>query len=91
MALACSLCPCNFCGWCGADCGGDAHAHVRGCSQRAPGLQDPYFVRFDTFEQHHRRRWGREVETYLQSLEASLRARVKGAIRRDLQDLGIGG
>lgn len=28
FALKCSKCPCNFCGWCLADCGTDSHAHV---------------------------------------------------------------
>ena len=34
LALACSRCPCHFCGWCSVDCGTDAHAHVR---QYPPG------------------------------------------------------
>ncbi len=28
LAMTCTACKCHFCGYCGADCGGDAHAHV---------------------------------------------------------------
>ena len=42
FALRCSRCPCHFCGWCGADCGGDAHPHVRQCAHKTAG--DPYYA-----------------------------------------------
>jgi hypothetical protein len=29
FALSCSRCDCGFCAWCLADCGEDAHAHIR--------------------------------------------------------------
>ena len=32
-ALVCSLCGCNFCAWCGQDCGADAHLHVLSCAR----------------------------------------------------------
>lgn len=40
MALTCSAagCNCNFCGWCLADCGADAHPHIKTCKERAPGI-----------------------------------------------------
>jgi tRNA A-37 threonylcarbamoyl transferase component Bud32 len=38
FALSCSRCPCRFCGWCGADCGTDAHAHVRQCPHKTVWL-----------------------------------------------------
>jgi serine/threonine protein kinase len=31
FAVTCSTCRCGFCGWCLADCGADAHAHVKQC------------------------------------------------------------
>ena len=89
FALACSRCPCNFCGWCLADCGTDAHAHVRTCPQRPSGLNDPLFAKFCVFEEHHRRRRQQKVVQYLRSLESHLREKVATQIRRNLEDHGI--
>jgi hypothetical protein len=37
FAVSCT-CGCGFCGWCLADCGNDAHAHVKTCkASRNPG------------------------------------------------------
>jgi hypothetical protein len=33
FALSCSYCTCKICGWCLADCGRDAHPHVRVCAE----------------------------------------------------------
>ena len=42
--IQCSNCPCNFCAWCGADCGGAdaAHRHVAACGAKPAGA-DVFF------------------------------------------------
>jgi len=53
FALKCSSCPCNFCAWCLADCGNDAHAHVNSCRlNKSRG----YYGSPDLFKQVHKER-----------------------------------
>ncbi len=60
------VCGCAFCGWCMADCGRDAHAHVRQCPSSAnPGT---YYGSVEEFERIHRNRRRIAVQQYLQSL-----------------------
>ena len=52
--------------WCLADCGSDAHDHVRKCPSNArPG---EVYGKVDLFEAHHRQRRRNAVQQYLLSL-----------------------
>ena len=84
FALACAQCPCHFCAWCLADCGGlaEAHRHVRQCPQGTGEL----FNNIVLFRQHHDRRRRQEVAAYLDRLAPALQERVRQEIRRRLPD-----
>jgi hypothetical protein len=73
FALTCLRqgCACGFCAWCLADCGKDAHTHVRSCPSNKRG--DLYGSEHE-FERHHAER----------KLEA-LRAYIEEKVRRELQ------
>ena len=86
FALKCSICPCHFCGWCLADCGGDAHAHVRTCRHKPAGANDPYFGTQAQFEEAHREQQRIKVRSYLnEQVDASLKRDVVEACRKELQ------
>ena len=89
VALACSGCPSGFCGWCMADAGRDAHAHVEQCLERPAGLQDPHFAPFAVWERHHRERRAQRTAQYLRLLPREIRAEVAGQIQQQLRDLGL--
>eukprot|EP00041_Stephanoeca_diplocostata_P031446 m.979467 g.979467 ORF g.979467 m.979467 type:complete len:431 (-) comp23961_c0_seq53:2783-4075(-) len=65
LALTCckNTCRCGFCAWCLVDCGDDAHAHVPRCPERPPG--DNLFGRKKDFDEHHRKRKARALQTYM--------------------------
>ena len=90
LSLKCSRCPCHFCGWCLADCGDDAHAHIRECADKpAAARNDPYFATMDVFDGHWRRRRQALVHAQLQMLDATVRAGVERELRQDLLEIGI--
>ena len=70
-------CGCAFCGWCMADCGRDAHPHVKQC----PGSANPgsYHGSVEQFESTHRDRRRIAVLQYLASLPQDDAAKVRCA------------
>ena len=92
-ALECHYCKCNFCGWCLADCGNDAHAHVRQCNNKplsadvffgTPGLNKQQ--QQQEFQGVHRLRQKALIDTYLnREVEAHLKAEVVAACRAELE------
>ncbi len=85
--LACSRCPCHFCGWCGADCGTDAHAHVRQCEHKLGA--DPYFAPFAEFEKAQRGIKSRKVKAFLATLDAKTASAVRKQMGAELRELFI--
>jgi hypothetical protein len=74
FAVSC-LCGCSFCGWCLADCGRDAHQHVRQCASNAnPGS---YYGTPEQFERIQRERRRIAVQQYLASLPQEDAAKVR--------------
>ena len=78
-AIRCSgACTASFCGWCLADCGRDAHAHVANCPHKPTGVDalfpgnanDPQ----GPFRQHWARRTARKVKEALASAQPPLSA-----------------
>jgi hypothetical protein len=63
FALSCHGCPCKFCAICLADCGNDAHAHVRECGRAV--LQGGYHGGVGVFEQVQCERRQRLLSAYL--------------------------
>lgn len=88
FALKCSKCPCTFCGWCLADCGSDAHAHVRKCSAKPPGA-DTFFGSRQQFEEAQRKRQTLKLYEFLATLSGEERQRLLEALEADLRDLQI--
>ena len=88
FALACSRCGCGFCAYCLADCGADAHPHVRQCTlSSAPG---DMFGDQAHFRRAQNARRTRAVRDYLRNrVDPADRAAVRAAIAGDLADLGI--
>ena len=87
FAVKCSRCPCAFCAWCLADCGDDAHEHVKQCPFKTNA--DDYFGSTDEFDAAQRRRRIRDIRTYLSKLEKDIAKDVLLAIRSDLQALDL--
>ena len=67
FALKCSNCPCAFCGWCLADCGNDAHSHVKDCRHKLN--KDTYFGTEQEFKTAMRKKMTAELQAYLIGLE----------------------
>ena len=90
IAITCSNCQCGFCGWCLADCGRDAHPHVKQCPSAPARHRGGYHGTLAEFNAVHVEKRRTEVARYLreQVLEGD-RDRVKKAIALDLGDLGI--
>lgn len=88
FALSCCKCPCQFCGWCLADCQEDAHQHVRSCTEKPPGA-DVYFGTREQFVESQRKRQHRLLKAYLAGLNAEERVAAVRAVETDLKDLGI--
>ena len=85
FALKCSRCPCGFCGWCLADCGRDAHEHVRSCSQKPSGA-DVFYGSVEQFKAAQRRRQKGLIRAYmLEEVDADVKAEVEAACRVELE------
>ena len=89
FALKCSQCNCGFCGWCLADCGRDAHAHVAACPHKVGGQM--YHGSDQQFKQVHKPRREREVRNYLlrQIADKDIQRRTIAQSRKDFEDLGM--
>ena len=87
FALSCSRCPCHFCGWCGVDCGGDAHPHVRQCPHKTSS--DPYYAPVSEFERAQRVLKARKVATFLTTLGETTAAAVRKQMSKELAELGL--
>jgi hypothetical protein len=87
LALRCSRCSCHFCGWCGADCGADAHPHVRECPHKLSG--DPYYASVAEVKEVWRRIKSQKVKAFLASLDAKTASAVCQQMRQVLGELGI--
>ncbi len=92
LDLECSRqgCGVHFCGLCLADCGQDAHAHVRQCPLN-PNADKNYFVSAEVFARLQRERRQRLVNEYLAASipDQRLRAEVVRRAKRDFDDLGL--
>jgi interleukin-1 receptor-associated kinase 4 len=86
-ALA-AFCGAAFCGWCFADCGSDAHEHVRSCAHNRIAHRG-YFGTLDLFHDALRASQRSALDAYLTSLEPALREPLRAALRHDLADLGL--
>ena len=74
FAVTCN-CGCAFCGWCMADCGNDAHAHVRQCP--CSGNPGTFYGSVEQFEAIHREKRKNAVRQYLASLPSEDAAKVR--------------
>ena len=82
-ALQCSHCPCNFCAWCGADCGDSAaaHRHVAACPAKPAGADPLYPGRREVFERAQAKHRATALEEFLRGLEE----RIREALLREMQ------
>lgn len=87
FALSCPECGCGFCGWCLADCGKDAHAHVHQCSD-GPANGNPYGTA-EEFDGSNTRRRRRLIGDYLATLDDATRHSVLDAVDVDLRGVGL--
>ncbi|KAL1522578.1 hypothetical protein AB1Y20_017563 [Prymnesium parvum] len=88
-ALQCSRCPCHFCGWCTADCAADAHAHVRTCAEKPPGV-DAYFPRpRRVFEEHWQRRKRAGVERLMRGASMAAQRTAYAELKDRLDEVGF--
>jgi hypothetical protein len=87
MALSCSRCPCKFCGWCGADCGADAHPHAMRCDKMlgSNGL----FASPGDYERAQQRMKREKVASYLATLDPLTAAGVRLKMQKELRELGV--
>ena len=88
FALKCSKCPCGFCGWCLADCGSDAHAHVRTCTAKPPGA-DIFFGSHTQFVEAQRKRQALKLREFFATLPAAEKDGLMQSLATDLRDLGL--
>ena len=87
-ALKCHRCPCHFCAWCLADCGGDAHRHVANCQRNlAPGRN--VFASEALWQQGRRQQRQESVMALLQPLPADEARSVVDEVRQELLDVGL--
>lgn len=88
MAFYCQ-CGCGFCGWCLADCSGDAHAHVLQCAHNLqPGSYGGTLEQFNTA---HRNRVRPLVMSYLATVPQAEIAEVielAGCVARQKSSFG---
>ena len=71
-ALVCSVrrCRAAFCAWCFADCGEDAHDHVRGCEQNPTDREDRMFAPRELWTEAMVNRRKRRTADYLDGIFA---------------------
>jgi len=89
FALTCAVnsCRAGICAWCLKDCGGDAHQHVLTCTEsKRPGT---YYGTLDEFNEHHRVRRMRDVQTAIKEESPEVRRILKSLLKKDLADLSI--
>ena len=90
MALTCSQCSCGFCGWCLADCGRDAHEHVKQCCQAPAKQRGGFYGSMVEFNEVHRGRRQQALERYFaEKVAAEDRAPLQQAVARDMQEKGL--
>ena len=83
------FCGAAFCAWCFADCGNDAHEHVKACAHNRVA-HGGYFGSVDLFDASLRDLRIRRLRAYLPTLQPpALRPSLLAALRDDLADLGI--
>ena len=92
-SLSCSRCPCKFCAYCLADCGGDAHSHVTTCTHRVDGDSTYHgaggAAAGSSFERAQRARRQRMVKEHLSTLSGSVRAITVRICTKDFADLKL--
>ncbi|KAJ1471677.1 hypothetical protein T484DRAFT_3500749 [Baffinella frigidus] len=87
-ALKCARCPCNFCAWCGVDCGADAHRHVATCAAKPAGADVYYPGTHQEFARAQARHRAPQLERYLRGLDSeSTRAALLRELQATLQEL----
>jgi hypothetical protein len=89
FAIRCNVCQCGFCGWCLQDCGTDAHAHVRKCSNRPPGHEETYFGTKEQFIRAQKINRERKIHDFLSTLSKEDAKKALQSCKDDLTDLGI--
>jgi hypothetical protein len=87
FALTCSRCQCGFCAYCLADCGGDAHDHVRRCPENPT---KDFFGSIQSFEDAQRKRRRQMLTDYLRPVNPERRAKLMQSLQKELNDLGLG-
>lgn len=87
FALTCSRCQCGFCAYCLADCGNDAHDHVRRCAENQT---KDFFGSIESFEDAQRKRRRQMLTEYLRPVSAERRAKLLRSLQKELNDLGLG-
>jgi len=89
FALTCENPNCNagFCAFCLADCGSDAHPHVRECSLNPK--KGEYFHNVAVFHNTHKERNRAKISEYIGQLNDHMRKKVLAAVAKDLADVGI--
>lgn len=87
FALSCSRCDCNFCGWCLADCGEDAHSHVLRCPHNLAGGN--LFADENLFKQAMNRRRARELRRYLGKFQEAIAEEILKECATDLDGVGL--
>ena len=87
FALTCESCKAGFCGWCLADCGNDAHAHVRGCVRNRAG--GDLFAPQAMFDEAWRLHKTQAVRNFLAQYTAARRGQILQLVRRQLENAGI--
>ena len=88
FALKCSRDNAHFCAYCLADCGGDAHPHVRACPHNLAHGKD-VFASTAVFEAAQRDRRVRMLRAHLAQLNAEERKVLLEDCAVDLRDLNI--
>ena len=92
MALTCSQagCGCGFCGWCLADCGSDAHAHVRTCKARPPNHRSTYFAEKSEYEAIWKKRRIQLLEAHLSKYDWNIQEKVLENVHIELANVELG-
>ena len=93
MALTCSQpgCGCGFCGWCLADCGSDAYAHVRTCKARPPNHRSTYFAEKREYEAIWKKRRIQLLEAHLSKYDWSIQEKVLENVHIELANVELVG
>lgn len=88
LSIICDACGCRFCGWCFADCGKDAHAHVRACPVNLkPG---ELYCSVDVYQGHLRQLSAQRVMQYVRQLPAEIdRVALFNACAGELVPIGV--